>query len=95
MQFKIKDNQVCGGNVQNDFSSIVRKDYKGSFDPQTKQLNITVTYSFGQIANFVGVLAENGNETRLNFQIIRAAEEEGNAIVGDNGIVVGKTTLIY
>ena len=94
IQFKIKDKKIYGGNVQNDYSSIVRKDYSGSYDPETKQLEITVTYSFGQIASYSGILSENGQETRLKFQITKAADEEGNALVGDHGFVVGKTSLI-
>ena len=88
MNFKIEGNIISGSNIVKDDN--FKKEYVGTYNSETNEVEVFVTYSFGQIATYKGKLGKNGEETKLRFEITKPSKAKGEALVGDWGYVSGE-----
>jgi hypothetical protein len=87
-KFKIAGSKVKGSN-KNDDGNSVKKHYKGTYNPSTREINLRVTYEDSQESTYTGILGLNGRTTTLNLEVTKKGS---GPHVGDKAIVSGFTS---
>jgi len=92
-EFCLKGTKISGANSQvlrnNISNTIYEKTYQGTYNPQTRDVNITVTFSSGYVLIYTGKLAGEGQITTFKYDNVKGS---GKNITGDYGYNSGVTS---
>ena len=83
--------RIQGSNANSDNIN-TKKEYDGTYDIDTNQVRINVTYSTGDIGVYSGVLASEGQISILNFEMIKGVSL---CSTGDFGFNKGITSYTF